>query len=305
MKPLLFFVCIWAEVAYGQYSLELNLEKGNAYFLKITSIIQLSAESNGQKMSIASTITAYTKFKVVQASALGYDLEGNYDSMHMSVKTATSQLEYSSCGSCEQANMAGSAPGSMHSSPIKLTLLKNGAVSRIENPDSSGFSALLKQFPMAEGIKKMLMLGHFKNAFSGQAMKQNMEKVTALFPNKKVALNESWGTTIEADSTKPLRIQTSYQLVDYQSGFATIKGHSESKSSKPQKQVHGFGGLPLNCDLDGVSESTIQVNAATGWIKQADIRNDLKGHLELTNSGQNQGKPLTIQITSNTSISSY
>ena len=158
---------------------------------------------------------------------------------------------------------------------------------------------------MAQAMKQMMM-GPMKKTFSKEAMKENMEKLTAIFPNKKVSLNESWGSVIQPDSGTDNTIKTSYQLISYESGIATIKGHTESKANSNQKQSNGFGSMfPVVYDMQGESESTIQVSTATGWVKEATITNELKGNLQLKDPNNKQGKSGPIQMDSNTKISSY
>ena len=302
MKYILVLFSLWANFAHGQYTLGLNLEKGNTYFLKINATIHFNGEMNGQKMSINSTMTGITRFKVVKVSDLEYELEANYDSLDLTIKTPMGKMEFSSGNSSQDNDSTSGSLNMIASQRFKVVLLKNGAVSKIENHDTSGFSAILRNFPLPDGIKKMLLMGPFKKSFSSQALKENMEKFTAIFPNKKVSLNESWGSVIQPDSGTDNSIKTSYKLVDYKSGAATIKGHSESKASSTQKQGNGF---PAIYNLEGESESTIQVNTITGWIKSADIRNELKGQVQLKNPLMKQAKAIPIQIIVNAKISSF
>lgn len=295
----LFSLC--ANLADGQYTLGLNLEKGNTYFLKINAITHFDGEMDGRKMAISSAMTGITRFKVAKVSELEYELEANYDSLHLTMITPMGRMEFSSGNSAQDSDLVSGPLNRITSKRFNVTLLKNGAVRKIENPDTAGFSAMFRGFPLAEGIK-MLLMGPFKKSFSSGAMKENMEKLTAIFPNKKVKLNESWGSVIRPDSGADNSIKTSYQLVGYQSGVATIKGHSESKTSNTQKQGSRF---PAIYDLEWGSESTIQVNAATGWIKEAAIKNELKGHVQLKPPFHKQGKADPIQMNADIKISSY
>jgi hypothetical protein len=191
---------------------------------------------------------------------------------------------------------------------VNITLLKNGAVSKIDNPDTTGFANMMKNFPMAQALKQMMMMGPVKKMFSRESMKENMEKFTAIFPNKKVNINDTWGSVIKPDSASDNTIKTNYQLISYQSGIAVIKGHTESKANSQQKQSGGSGMMmmfPVVYDLDGESESTIQVSTATGWIKEASIKNELKGNIQMKNTSDKQAKPNPVQMNGTVTISSY
>src|ERR1022692_2493103 len=309
MKYFLLLLALSANLAYGQqYTLALNLEKGNTYFLKINSTNHFNGEMDGKKMAMTFVMTGTMKFKVVKVSATDYELEASYDTMHLAMKSPMGDMEFSSGNSSEDANATG--PLNMTTSRhFNITILKNGAVSKIDNPDTTGFMSIIKNFPIAQGLKKMMMMGPMKKSFSRKSMKENMEKLTAIFPNKKVALNESWGSVIKPDSGSDNTIKTSYQLVSYESGIATIKGHTESKAASNQKQGAGSGVgfmmFPIVYDLKGESESTIQVSTATGWVKEATIKNELKGNIKMSTSNNKQAKSGPVQMDGNVKISSY
>jgi hypothetical protein len=297
MKYLLLFFIGFANIAYGQYSLALNLEKGSSYYLNINSINHFSGEIDGKKMDINTQVNGRMKFTVLKVSALDYELEASYDTIHFALRGPMGQLEFSSGREMQDY---GSAQGSQHPVPgksVHLTLLKNGAVSKIENSDTSGFASIFKNFPMAKMLKE-LMMGSFKKSFSRHALKENIEKFTAIFPDKKVGLQESWGSVIKPDSNSDNTIKINYTLVSYQSGIAVIKGHTESKAKISHKDsAKGFGiNIPEAGDFEGESESTIQVDTKTGWIKDADIKNDLKGQIQIKNRSDSTVKVSPLQM---------
>lgn len=298
MKYLLVLTTFCTQFTFGQYYLALNLKQGSTYSLTINSTMHFDGEMNGQKMVMNSTITGITSFKVTSVTDTGYELQASYDSVHLTTKGPMGQMEFSSGKSMRDGELGSGSL--MTKKRFNITLLKNGAVSKIDNPDTSGMMSMMKNFPMADGFKKMLLMGHLKQSFSREAMKANIEKLTAIFPNKKVNLHDTWGSTIMPDSSSDNVIKTTYELMDYQAGVATIRGNSESKATDGGKQNMMF---PASYHFNGKSESTIQVDAVTGWIKVADIKNDLNGEVQLKNGAANSGnKPMPVQVTTTARI---
>ncbi len=300
MKHLLCLIALSANLAYGQYTLKLNLEKGSTYSMKIASTLQFSSDGETGKIYMNATLTAFSSSKVVQVSDTGYELEVRYDSVHWTMKSPMGQLEFRSNDSL----LEGTTHPGMARHPIKIFVLKNGAISKIGHPDSSGFAAMLKNFPMLDGIKKMMLMSHPKSKFDGQTMKQDLEKMTAIFPDNKVSLNGSWGSTIHPDSNMANSISNHYTLVDYHGGTATIKGHGETKLIKSPKQGISIVG---NSDIEGQSESTVMVNAATGWVQQGEFSSGLKGQVQFHEPSAKQGENKTInfELKVHTSLSGY
>ena len=306
MKYILFLTTLYANIAYSQYNLALNLEKNSTYHLKINTADRFSWEADGHPMTGSYNMTGTMNFKVVGVSATGYELEAAYDSIHFVMKSPMGKFEFNS-GNDEDGS---SVMNTMRDKHIKITLLKNGAVSKIENPDTSGFFPMMKNNPMMNGMKQMMMMGAFKQSFNKETMKENIEKLTAIFPDKKVNINESWGSVIRPDSGSNNMAKTSYQLISYKDGIAVIKGHSETIANSNNSHPHSMGPgmmfpmmMPIY-DVKGESESTIEINTSTGWIKEATVKNELKGHVQM-NEPNKANKESPVQINGDIKISSY
>jgi len=307
MKYLLILLTLAVSNAEAQYSLALNLEKGNQYSFTIHSTNHFTGEMNGQKMAMISTMNGVMKFKVTKASGTEYELEASYDTLHITMKSPMGKMEFSSGNASGDNEEAAGPLNMMTNKHFNITLLKNGSISKIETPDTVGFSSMMKNFPMLQGMKQMFMMGPMKQSFSKEAMKENMEKMTAIFPNKKVGINDTWGTEILPDSNMNHSVKITYQLVSYQGGIATIKGHRESIAKSSDKQAPGFGMMmmfPVKYELDGESESVFQVDTRSGWIKDASIKENVKGHVQMQNPNDKEAKNTPIEMEGMVSISS-
>jgi hypothetical protein len=131
---------------------------------------------------------------------------------------------------------------------------------------------------MAMMLKNMMARASGKNLFDKKSMQENKQKMTAIFPDKKVANNETWETLVTPDSTTKDAIKTVYKLVGYTGGTATI-----------QKKTTITGR-----DLSGNTESLFQLDAATGWVNQGTFKSDLKA-----------GRKGGISITGNATITGW
>jgi hypothetical protein len=309
MKWLLLLSAFFYQTIYGQYSLELNLQKDNIYHLKINSSNQFSGEMEGHSVKGSYTIRGSMHFKVVEASAAGYQLDVAYDSIDIQMKGPMGKFEFNSA----DIDQAGSGYGNISEKQVRITLLKNGAISKIENKDTSGFMVRIKGNPMFAMLKQMMMMGGFKQSMGSKAMKdamkENIEKITALYPDHKVKINESWVNEIRPDSAHTNWIKTTYQLISYQDGIARIKGHTETGASSSDKQPKSMFGTVIGMsgfNITGQSESLIEINTNTGWIREASVKNDFKGNLKMSGKqSPNQPESHLLQLNGDTNISGF
>jgi hypothetical protein len=255
----------------------------------MNSSFTLKTEMNGQKQAINSMMTGLAKFNVKDVTDSGVVLEASFDSLHITSRTPMGRFEFTSDNSGQEA----AAMNAMANQHFSITLGKNGSVKKIHHPDTAGMSGMLNNFPGLDQIRRMLMMaGNMRRGDDPKKMKENLEKLTAIYPDKKVNLNEEWGSTI-TDSAGNHEIKTVYRLVSYQGGMATIKGTSTSKASGSGRQGEK---MPGAYQLDGNSDMTFVVDALTGWIKEATIKRNLTGRLEMKDKS-NTTKTIPIQIT--------
>ena len=289
MKYILSILFIGLQFSQAQYSLSLNPKRGSSYNLNMNSSFTLSTEMNGQKQTFNSMMTGIAKFDVKEVTDSGVVLEASFDSVHVTSRTPMGKFEFTSDKSGQEA----AAMNAMANQHFTITLAKNGSVKKIHHPDTAGMSGMLSNFPGLDQIRRMLMMGNMRRGFNEKKMKENLEKITAIFPDKKVNLNEEWGYTIRPDSMANHEIKTVYRLISYQGGLATIQGTSTSKASGLEKQG---GKTPVNYQLDGNSAMTFVVDASTGWIKNATIKRNLTGHIEMKDKS-NATKTIPVQLT--------
>jgi hypothetical protein len=289
MKYILSLLFVGLQLTQAQYSLVLNPAKGSTHLLNMNSSFNLNTEMNGQKQAFNAMMTGVARFEVKDVTDTGVVLETFIDSAHIISRTPMGKFEFTSDKSTQEA----AAMNAMANQHFTITLGKNGGLKKIHHPDTAGMSAMMRNFPGLDQIRGMLKMANMRRGFNHKMMKENLEKLSAIFPDKKVNLNEEWGSTIRPDSSADAEIKTVYKLISYQGGIATIKGTSTSKASGSEKQG---GKMPASYQLNGNSEMTFMVDASTGWMKEAVIKRTLTGHIEMKDQS-NATKTIPVQLT--------
>ena len=288
MKHIFFLLPLFSTLAFGQYKLALNLQTGSVYAVSIQSNTRFDGSVNGEKTVVSAMMTGVMRFRVTGATDSGYLFSVSCDSMKFSLKSPLGKMEFSSGDSSTEDGQVSEIAKKMSGAHFTIMLLKNGAVHRFDHSDTSGMAAMMKHLPMAEMIKKFLMARTSGRTMSRQMMKENFEKYTTVFPDKKVSVNDTWGSEISMDTTGKKKIVTNYQLTGYGNGngIATIKGHRESGSANADKQQK----------MKSETESLMTFNSTTGWIHEGQIRTMITGEMGNHNkSGINT--PFTVVTT--------
>ena len=289
MKYILSILFIGLQISQAQYSLVFNPGKGSSHTLQVNSSFNLNTEMNGQKQVFHSMMTGLARFSVKDVTDSGVVMEVSFDSLHITSRTPMGKFEFTA----DRSDGEIAAMNAMANHQFTITLAKNGSVKKIHHPDTAGMSAMIRNFPGFDQIRRMLMMGNMRKGFNQRKMKEDLEKLTSIFPDKKVNINEEWGYTIKPDSANNREIKTVYRLVSYQGGLATIRGTSIAKATSSDKQD---GRMPATYQLDGNAEMSFTVDASTGWIQDAVIKRTLTGHIEMKDRS-NATKSIPVQLT--------
>ena len=272
MKTLFFLLVVSCHISYAQnYSLALNLEKGHNYYLGFRAMYRIAGEMDGQKINMQTAMNGRFKCKVISASPEGYEMEVSFDSVDFVFHGPGGKMELS----YPDESIIDSMQNSKH---IFINVLKNGAVVNIKNPDTAGIEAMLHKIPMLMMLKNMIGHNNSQNKADKKTMHENRMKMTAIFPDKKVGINDTWENNITRDSSSRDALKMKYKLVGYNNGIASI-----------EKQT-----IITGRDLSGNITSSLQIDASTGWIKQGTEQSNFKA-----------GRKGEIVITGNATISGW
>ncbi len=300
MKYLSGLIFLITNTLCAQNYLGLHLEKGSTYFQHTSSKVNIEQEVNGQKMNINSTVTGIMSFKVLAKSASYYELEAAYTQLGMTMKTPNGEMAFNSDKPADEKDIFSSLLHKLINHPFKMTMLTNGIVKQIKGTDSI-LTSLLNDVPGLDAAQKSQILEQLKQSYGENSLKGNIEQLTAIFPDKKVAVNEEWQNTIQLHSVIHAMVTNHFKLIEYNSGVATIESHAETKTNNDESKING---MPAIYHLSGATDSKIKVDAKTGWIIEADINQNLKGNLEIKDNPQVPGGmtiPMQFMITSKTS----
>jgi hypothetical protein len=273
MKYLLLPFFFIANFANAQYELRLNLEKGKTYFHHSSSTLIIDQDINGQKVNVTSTIKGGMSYKVLDKSDTTYTLETTYTSLSLGMKGPTGDISFSSEKPYDANDAMSNILKAMVNHSFVVVMLSNGKISAVRGIDSL-WSNMVNNLSEIPKQKRDQILAQLKQSYGENTLKSNMEMLTAIFPSKKVKVNDQWENAIQMKSTMNLITHNRFKLVDYNAYFYDITNHAEVKTSNDTVTVNE---MPVIYNLSGPIDSKIKVDTKTGWIINADLHQELKG----------------------------
>jgi hypothetical protein len=124
--------------------------------------------------------------------------------------------------------------------------------------------------------------------FGGEAVKNNIEIATNIFPERRVAVQDKWTKSTPLSQLVPGTIQTIFQLTGVSDKEYIINGKAEVKAPHPGKYVT-MNGMDYNYQLSGTFVSEIKVDKESGWIKELKMEQTLGGKVFIKENSQMPG----------------
>lgn len=260
-----------------QYELDLNLELGKDYIQETNLNGHINQTIDGQEIEFKMEINGKMNYHVAGVNEDDFDLNVSYKDLNMSMKFPSGDINYSS-NSPSQEDIFSALLSEMIGKSFDVKISKKGKIISVSHLDEM-FNSLFKVFPeidpyTAQQIKLQLMDSYGEKAFRG-----NIEMVASIFPNKAVALGDSWEIKTTMESSVKANVISQYTLEKVNDDYYIISGLS--KIDSPENSKLENQGVEMDFTLNGKMESKLKVDRKSGWILDGEIEQDINGRAKM------------------------
>ncbi|MCW3807075.1 DUF6263 family protein [Plebeiibacterium marinum] len=283
IKVLALMLVLVASVSAQKVKLTLNLNKGQEYNQNMDSKITISQQVSGMTMDIGMDIKGVMAFVVDEVSNEGYDMSVRYKSLTMKMDLPTGVMEYSS-EKGDLNDIFSGILGSMVNKTFYITMLKSGRIKEVRNVDVL-FGSMFENFPNVPEAQLKQIKKQLKDAYGAKALKGNMEMVTSVFPEKPVAVGDTWNVDTDMESGFAAKMNSVYKYMGQDEGCYLIEGNSKINTVDKDVYVEN-NGMKMKYNMKGSLVSKIKVDKKTGWIVEAKIDQEMKGTTEIQSNAQ-------------------
>ncbi len=263
--------------------LSLKLEKGKEYKQVTNSKATIIQEVNGQKMNMVMTMSGTITFLVKDNTEIGYEMDAKFEKLSMSMQMPQGLMEFSSEKN-DDNDIFSTILGAMKDKAFGVTMSKTGKVTDVKNVEALWGTAINKFDQLPEVQKEQIKVQIMK-AYGAEALKGNIEMVTAIYPNSPANKGDKWTIDTKLESGMSANMTTDYEFAELTSEYALIKGKSTIVTADKDAYIKS-NGMPMKYDLTGSMESEIKVDKNTGWIIEATINQKIEGDAYIKETSQ-------------------
>lgn len=254
--------------------LSLKLEKGKEYKQITNSKATIIQEVNGQKMNMVMTIKGTMTFLVKDITENGYNMDAKFEELSMSMQMPQGLMEFSSEKN-DANDIFSTILGAMKDKAFGITMSKTGKITDVKNVEAL-WSTAINTFDQLSEMQKEQIKAQIMKAYGGEALKGNIEMVTAIYPDSPVNRGDKWTINTKLESGMSANMTTDYEFAELTSEYALIKGKSTIVTADKDAYIES-NGMPMKYDLTGSMDSEIKVDKNTGWIIEATINQKIEG----------------------------
>lgn len=288
--------CRPARAQEDKLELRLRLKQGEVYRLKTTVEQKINQTVGANAQATEQTFAVGYRMAVESVDAAGnMKVATTYDSVLFRQKGPSGAVEYDSANPPKQVPAGAKAFAALAGLGFKSTVTPTGKVTAVEGLDAM-FAEMVRKLELPDGPQKAAVQKALNDQFGEDAMKQNLQNVFALYPEKPVAVGESWQRRVVVAKGFPMVLEGTYTLKSRDQGVA----HVEIKATLSPNEAAGpveLGTGKMSYDLKGEQSGTADVEEATGWTRSLTTNQTVAGGLRFQAAGgvPETNNPITIQ----------
>ena len=277
----LLFVSLISFSVTAQLSLCYNFKKGDTFIIKQDinqTITQKITESNQE---ILNTTSSTIEFKIKEVHADLYTIEVQFRNLelYMNSNQLGELINVKTCSE-EENDPHAKMFKSIIDIPITVQMKKNGDIIAVEGTDKL-LNNMLSAAQVEDEFTLEIMKASLERDFGPEALAQNYKQMTYFYPEKLVAVNDTWENTYKGDVTA----NNVWELTALENEEASIIGRSIISMN-----IYDSGVL---MSLKGSQDIELSADINTGILKKMIIESTAQG-VSVVDENEEDKIPTTI-----------
>jgi hypothetical protein len=264
-----------------EFTLEYTFKTGDRYtWLQTTKqTVKQTIPSMGD-MTIEMKVDGAFNLKVLELTRDGARLEVQYSSLKVDSKSPMGNVNVDSNGKSE--NMENKVVRSMIGKPFYVYMTRHGVIEKVEGSENllSGINSLGLNDATMQNARQLL-----QQTVGESSLKTSLETGLLNYPDKKVAMGDTWRNKTELTFNFPILLDNEWSLKTMEGSVATIEANGELTTTDKEKITTLPNGIKSKVDLAGKQSAAGKLNVKTGWPTELTVTSRMSGKLVLLAGG--------------------
>lgn len=272
------------------YRLEYNLEESQSYKQHVQRVLETITGEEGKQVVINADSRREMTYLVKSVDTNFITMELSYDKMRSidvfdnTAFGSPEKIKIDSDNPLPEPTLAPLHPGVIYEAiegiPLEIVMNRNGEVQSVSGTDkfSEAIMNTLDTDDLVLQPNQSIadMASSLLKKYDEESIKQQLEQVLAYFPEKEVAVGETWNVNLDFYESFPITTDIEMKLVSVRGNIATIEG-SGTASTPGEILAEQPHGAQLLTSLVGSQTCILKIDLETGLAVDGEIVVEMKG----------------------------
>jgi hypothetical protein len=273
---LLFFLAITLfSCNKEKYTLEYNLQAGESYVQNANIVMTITQQMMGESLTMATDMKMNLHFDVLSVENDTITSEISYDEIGMNMDLGFMQMSFDSNTDDSIATESDLSPmlKAMINQPMTAVMDKRGKILSVGGYDKIS-NAMINSISEDIGESaKNEMLAQFERQLGEEALKKSFEQISFYFPEKKVAVGDTWKTVSNVEGEMPMSIDMTMTLksVDNNEALIDVKGTIAGNAN-----IQELNNENAAVNTTGTQSGWVKLDMLSGWLIESEMTQNMQ-----------------------------
>jgi hypothetical protein len=279
-----------------KYNLEYNLKKGDSYTVRNLIEMNIGQEIQGQPFDINMSMDMSVNYEIADVSKGLITMKVKYEEFAMTMGMPQGNISFSSSDEPAEEGTPEAIFQKLFSSfngkSFTVKMNSKGVVNEVDgiNKIINGMLEDIVEIASPENKDKAqsLVNEYFKEFFNNEKFSESMEQMTAILPDGKVEIGESWFKDFNTELMQKMNMKNKYTLLNADNDTYTLD------ISSNVDMVNNMG--MINQEISGKQTGSILLDKKSCWIKSGLFEMQAEGVSKVESNGQIMEIPMTMDM---------
>lgn len=285
--------------------LTLHLKQGETFNQVLTTNQTLNQTIQGQQQGMNQTVTMGYTFDIDTVNTDGSaTITVTYRSVAMDQQSPAGSISYDSENPPDTIPAGAEALAALVGQSFQLLLSPSSEILDIQGADRM-IANMMDALGMPNDSTTAAIREGLDKQFGTNAIKASMFTILGVYPERPVAVGDTWTKTGAVMAGLPLLERITYKLKNMEDSSALVEVNATLEPD-PEAPPLMMGPVEIKYDVSGTQTGTMQIDPTTGWVTQAAMTQDASGNMNIEPSPQvPQGMSWPVTIHTEISLAEF
>ena len=269
-------VFFFSQALFAKTDLKFNLEVGESYHQVMNAKSIINQVLSGKEIDMLMSMSGSMTYTVTDKNENIYTMDVVYDSLSMGISAQGYNMTYNSESPKDTSDYISILLAALRNTKFGITMTERGKIVDITNFESL-FDVAFETIQQLDPAVRKQLEANLKSSFGKENFKTSFETITAIFPPEPVDMGRQWKAELVLNNNMPVRINTLYKFENETDDSYVVTGVGTLISYQPKDGKYNSS-TPYTYQLTGTVGSEIKLDKNTCWIKEASVKQEMKGY---------------------------